>query len=215
MEERKQLIEAGKQLLGSGMTVETWGNISVRDAQGNVYITPSGMDYFSCTEDDIVMLSPDGQILQGNRKPSTEAPLHLAIYRTRPDVGAVLHTHPIYSTIFACTGREIPLFLDEAAQVLTDTVRICPYALPGSDQLAEQTAQALQAGANACLLQAHGAVCVGKDLKEAFKVAKVLEMTAEIYWRTLAIGMEPGALPQEVIETQRDFVAHQYGQPKV
>ncbi|CAB1239857.1 Class II aldolase [Ruminococcaceae bacterium BL-4] len=212
---RKALIEAGKTLLHSGLTVETWGNLSLRNPEsGLIYLTPSGMDYETCTEEDIVVLFPDGRISSGTRKPSVEKDLHLAIYRTRPKINAIIHTHPIYSTIFSCIGEPIPLFLDEAAQALSTPVKVCPYALPGSKELAKACASALSHGENACLLKSHGAVCIGRTQKEAFKTAKVLEMTAEIYWRIRAIGKMPDPLSPKAIAYMRDFALHRYGQEK-
>lgn len=210
---RKALIEAGKTLLHSGLTVETWGNLSLRDPEtGLIYLTPSAMDYETCTEEDIVVLFPDGRISCGTRKPSVEKDLHLAIYRTRPEINAVIHTHPIYSTIFSCIGEQIPLFLDEAAQALSAPVKVCPYALPGSKELAKACANALSHGENACLLKSHGAVCIGRTQKEAFKTAKVLEMTAEIYWRIRAIGKMPDPLDPNDIAAMRHFALYNYGQ---
>lgn len=207
------IIDAGKELLTSNLTVETWGNLSVRDPEtGLVYISPSGMDYRTCTTDDVVVLNPDGTLREGKRKPSVETELHLLVYARRPDVNAIVHTHPVASTVFGCLGREIPLFLDEGAQALGAPVATCPYALPGSHELAEHCAQALSGGANACLLQSHGAVCVGKDMKAAFKVARVLEMSAEIYWRILALGQTPLALKPEDIAWMNDFAKNRYGQ---
>ena len=201
MGEKETLLEGGRRLAASGLTVETWGNLSLRDEEGRVYITPSGMDYLSCTPEDIVVVDMEGRVLEGARRPSTELGLHLAVYRARGDVGAVVHTHAIYSTVFAALGREIPLCLDEAAPTLGDTVRVCHYA-----------AQALEGGANACLLRAHGAVCVGRTMDQAFRVARVLEMTAEICWRALAIGERPEPLPEVVLRAQREFMADRYGQ---
>lgn len=188
MNEKTLLIESGKKLLHEGFTVETWGNISVRGEDGLVYITPSGMDYDTCTEDDIVVMTLDGTVVDGHRVPSIENGLHRAVYAARPDVNAIVHTHPIFSTVFSAMGENIPLIIDEAAQALGDEVRTAPYALPGTDELAQNCAAALGEKANACLLQSHGAVCVGRDMKSAFKTARVLEMTAEIYYRIRSVG---------------------------
>lgn len=212
---RKALIEAGKELLHSGLTVETWGNLSLRDPEsGLIYLTPSAMDYDDCIEDDIVVLFPDGSISSGTRKPSIEKDLHLAIYRTRPEINAVIHTHPIYSTIFSCIGEPIPIFLDEAAQSLSAPVKVCPYALPGSKELAKICANALSHGENACLLKSHGTVCIGHTLKEVFTTTKALEMTAEIYWRIRAIGKMPDPLDPKDIAAMRHFALYHYGQQK-
>ena len=124
MNYRQELIDAGIKLLTSGCTIETWGNISIIDRENSIiYITPSGMDYLTMTSDDISIIDLDGNHIGGKRKPSIEKDLHALIYKNREDVGAVLHTHPIYSTCFSAMGEDIPLIIDEAAQVLGDTVK--------------------------------------------------------------------------------------------
>lgn len=215
MDMREILVEAGKKLIGEGFTVETWGNISIKDEDGRVYITPSGMDYDTCTVDDIVVMSLDKEILSGKRVPSIETDLHLQIYRARPEVGAVVHTHPIYSTVFSAMGEGIPFGIcDESAQALGGEIKTAAYALPGTMELANNCVEALGTISNACLLQSHGAVCVGRDIKGAFKVARVLEMTAEIYYRIRAIGGNFIPISSENIKAMQSFAASKYGQPK-
>ena len=212
MNEKALLIESGKKLLHEGFTVETWGNISVRGEDGLVYITPSGMDYDTCTEDDVVVMTLDGTVAGGHPVPSIEKGQPRAVHAARPDVNAIVHTHPIFSTVFSAMGENIPLIIDEAAQALGDEVRTAPYALPGTDELAQNCAAALGEKANACLLQSHGAVCVGRDMKSAFKTARVLEMTAEIYYRIRSVGGKFIPISPENIAAMQDFVAHRYGQ---
>lgn len=214
MNYKQLLIDSGKKLLHEGFTVETWGNISVRGADGLVYITPSGMDYDTCVVSDIVVMDLEGNIVEGERVPSIENGLHRAVYAARSEVNAVVHTHPIYSTVFSAMGEDIPLLIDEAAQVLGGEVRTAPYALPGSAQLAKNCAAALGQHANACLLQSHGAVCVGADMKGAFKTARVLEMAAEIYYRVRATGGQFVPISAENIAAMQDFAANHYGQVK-
>ena len=154
----------------------------------------------------------DGTVVGGHRVPSIENGLHRAVYAVRPDVNAIVHTHPIFSTVFSAMGENIPLIIDEAAQALGDEVRTAPYALPGTDELAQNCAAALGEKANACLLQSHGAVCVGRDMKSAFKTARVLEMTAEIYYRIRSVGGKFIPISPENIAAMQEFVAHRYGQ---
>ncbi len=209
---KRLIIESGIQLLNSNMTVETWGNISVRNPEtGRIYLTPSGMDYSTLSESDVVVCDIDGNILEGKRKPTVEKELHLQIYRKRADVNAIVHTHPIYSTVFSCMGEDIPLIVDEAAQILGGVCKKAEYALPGTDALAANCLAAL-GNTNSCLLQSHGAVCVGKDMRAAFKVSRVLEMTAEIYYRIRATGGSPIPISDENIEAMFDFATNRYGQ---
>ena len=214
MDYREIIVTAGKKLIHEGFTIETWGNISVRDEAGLVYITPSGMDYETCTVDDVVVMKPDKTVVSGARRPSIETDLHLAVYAARPEVSAIVHTHPLSSMVFACTGMSIPLLSDEASQALGDEVRTARYGLPGSLELAQNCVEALGQKSNACLLQSHGAVCVGKNMPAAFTVAKVLEMTAELYYRICVMGKSYIPISEENIAAMQEFVAHSYGQPK-
>lgn len=215
MDYKELIVESGLKMLGSGMTIETWGNISYRDPkEGLVYMSPSAMSYDTITADDVVVCRPDGSIVKGDRKPTIEKELHLSIFRERPDVNAVVHTHPLYSMVYSCQGKDIPMLIDEAAQVLGCVCKTADYALPGSPELAKYCVKALGQKANACLLQSHGAVCVGQSMEAAFKVAKVLEVTAQIYYMIESTGGKPINICGEHIEMMQDFVKNHYGQDK-
>jgi L-fuculose-phosphate aldolase len=170
------------------------------------------MDYRSLTESDVVAVYADGSVAAGTRRPTTEKAMHLAFYAARPEVGAIIHTHPVYSTAFACMGEAIPLITDEAAQCLGDVCRVAEYALPGTPELAANCAAALDKRANCCLLRSHGAVCVGKSMDKAFTVSRVLEATAQIY--QLIRSMRGSYIPisWDNIEKMRYFSEHLYGQ---
>jgi L-fuculose-phosphate aldolase len=208
---KKLLLDSCLRMLHSGLTVETWGNISVRDPEtGLVYLTPSAMKYEELTEDDVIVCKADGSFVQKNRKPTIEMDLHLAVYRKRADINAVLHTHPIHSQVFAVLREDIPPVIDEAAQIMGGPVRCAKYALPGSPELAENCVAALGEGF-ACLLANHGAVCLGATMDAAFRVSTVLEMTAHIYHLARAIG-KPVPIDQEQIDYIRDFAFPNYKQ---
>ena len=125
----------------------------------------------------------------------------------------MIHTHPIYSQVFAALHRSIPAVIDEAAQALGGEVETAEYALPGTQELAENTIKALGKDKMACLLANHGAVCLGEDLGKAFKTCAVLEMTAQIYHMALQIGT-PHIIPADKVAFMREFVANHYGQGK-
>ena len=199
----------------SGLTVETWGNISARDPEtGLIYLTPSAMKYDTIRAEDVVVCDLNGNIVSGTRKPTIEMGMHLGVYRSRRDVNAVIHTHPTYSMIYSCQGKDIPLFTDEAAQTLGDTCRTTPYELPGTPELADACARTLGAKANACLLHSHGAVCVGGDMETAFRVCTVLEITARILYMIEATGGRPEPISDANIAAMQDFVKYHYGQGK-
>ncbi|MCI1664774.1 MAG: class II aldolase/adducin family protein [Atopobiaceae bacterium] len=211
---RKLVVDAGVRMLDSGLTVATWGNISVcdRDA-GLVYITPSGMNYHEIVEDDINVYNLDGELIEGHRRPSIELELHLGMFNARPEIGACIHTHPIFSTVFSSMGQDIPIDVhDEAAQALGDSVRCADYALPGTKELALNAQRAIGDKANACMLRSHGLVCIGADLDAAFKVSTVVEMVAEILWRIRATGGDYIPISGENVAAMQEFVKTKYGQ---
>lgn len=215
MNYKKLIVESGKRMSGSGLTVETWGNISFRDPKTQlVYLTPSAMLYDKIVEDDVVVCKLDGTIVEGKRKPTIETSMHLSVYQNRKDINAIVHTHPLYSMVYATQGKNIPLIIDEAAQILGDTCKCTDYALPGSKELAENCVKALGEKANACLIHSHGAVCLGEDMDGAFKTAKVLEVTAQILCMVEATGGKPVGISNENIAIMQDFVKNHYGQDK-
>lgn len=215
MNYKKLIVESGVRMIDGGYTVSTWGNISVRDPETQlVYITPSGMDYSTLTEDDIVVLNIDGEVVDGERTPSIESGLHLACYRARKEVNAVIHTHPIHSTVFSCMGKCIPLMIDEAAQILGDTCLVTEYALPGTQELADNCAKALGQNSNSCLLRSHGAVCIAEDMDTVFNEVKVLEHTAQIYQMILATGGDFDPISDENIKAMQYYKKNVYGQRK-
>ncbi len=211
MDCKQRLIDAGKQMLDKNLTVETWGNLSLRDPDsGLVYLTPSAMAYHTIGREDVVVTDLRGTVQEGWRKPTIEKELHLSLYRARPEVNAIIHTHPIQSQIFAVLRRPIPPIIDEAAQVLGGTVQVARYALPGTLELADNVRAAMEGRVRACLMANHGAVCVGESMEQAFKVCAVLEMTAQIYAQALAIG-EPYVLSDDLVDRMWDFANNSYG----
>ncbi|MCH3972155.1 MAG: class II aldolase/adducin family protein [Oscillospiraceae bacterium] len=209
-----ELLQAGRKMLHSGLTVETWGNLSLRDpAAGLIYVTPSAMPYDTLTEDDVVVMDESGAVVSGSRKPTVESEMHLAVYRSRPEINAVIHTHPVYSMVFAVLRRPIPPIIDEAAQALGGAVPVTEYALPGTHQLAKNVQKALGKDGMACLLANHGAVCLGTEMEQAFRTCTVLEMTARVYQMALQIG-RPCPISAADVAYMRDFLLHHYGQNK-
>ena len=209
------VIDAGRRMLRQGETIGAWGNISVLDTdRGAVYITPSGMAYDTLKPEDIVVMDTEGYILRGERRPSVEAPLHLAVYRAGPDCRAIVHTHPIYSTAFSAMGEDIPIFLDEAAQALRDTVRTAEYAMPGSSELAANCVDALGERSMACLLRCHGAVCIGESMEQAFLVSAVLESAARIYSLIRSMGGKAEPYDAERLGAMERFMKEKYGQER-
>ena len=207
MNYREILVDAGLRMYNSNLTIETWGNISVYDREKNViYITPSGMNYSTVSEDDMVVLDTAAKQIEGHRKPSIETPMHVAVFNARSDVNAVIHAHPVYSTAFSSMGEDIPLVHDEAAQALGDVVRTAEYALPGTVDIANNCVKALGSKANACLLPSHGSICVGPDIESCFRVATVLEMTAQILYLIRSMGGNYIPISEKNIAAMQEFI---------
>ena len=207
---KKLIVDTGKELYKQNLTLGTWGNISVLDSEtGLVYIKPSGMDYNDINPEDIIVVDKKGNTIEGLRKPSIEMPMHLSIYNVRKDVGAIVHYHPIYSSVLAVTGFSLPGICEDFVQIVGEIVLCAKYALPGSDKLAENAVASL-GNRNAVFLLNHGTLCVGKDMKEAMKVCYVVEKTAHIYILSKSVG-KCRIIPEEDIKIMQDFAKNSYG----
>lgn len=208
---RQLIVDTGVEMIRTGMTVGTWGNISVRDPETNlIYISPSGMDYLSIKPEHVVVLSLDAEVVDGEAEPSIERHMHAAVYRSRPEINAVVHTHPIFSSVFGVIKMELPAVSEDFAQIVGDKVTFAqPYELPGSEALAKVAVKALGTSF-AVILPNHGALSVGENIKKALKVSTVLEKNAQIYLYARLIGT-PQVLGDEDIKVMQKFARDQYG----
>ena len=210
MNYKKLIIESGLRMVREGLTISTWGNISARDPEtGLIYLTPSALAYDKMTEDDIVVMDKDMNIVSGNRKPTIEYAMHISIMNARDDVNAIVHTHAEESLVFAIVREPIPVICDEGAQVIGGIVECAEYGMPGSIELANNVTNAL-ADRNACLLANHGAVSVGKTMNDAFMVCTVLELQAKLYRKAMKVGT-PFIYPEELTKANYDFKNNRYG----
>lgn len=194
------MVLYGRRLHEMGFVAATDGNLSVRTASGFL-ATPTALPKRELREDLLSVLDARGLPLSGS--PSSEWPMHLAIYGARPDVAAVVHAHPPFATALACAGRSIERpFLSEAVTAL-GTVPLVPFALPSTEDLASRVAEVL-ASCDAALLANHGAVTVGADLRTAYYRMETLEQTARtfLYSEILGGGRE---LPPSAVETLKDM----------
>jgi len=193
--ERTAVCEYGRKLLIARLTTGSGGNLSLFNrAQKLIAIKPSGVPYFEMQPEDVVVIDPQGRIVDGRLKPSSELSFHLGLLNRRPDISAVVHTHQVYATAVACLGRELPA-VHYLIGFAGDKVPLAPYATYGTQALADNIVNAI-GGYNACLLANHGLVTVGKDLATAFAVAEELELVAQIYLLAKSAG-EPVILPAE------------------
>ena len=184
---KKQILEGGKRLLKEGLVARTWGNISIRVDETHMLITPSGRPYEELTPHDIVLVNYHTSKHEGSVKPSSEKGLHCEIYRTRKEVQAVNHTHQINASIVATAHREVPPILDDMAQIIGPSVRVADYAFPSTKKISMKTVKALK-GRNAALMANHGAVCIGRNLDEAFVVCQVLEKACKAFIEAEFLG---------------------------
>ncbi len=180
------LLEGVRALSREGLSPGSSGNLSFRRGRGFV-ITPSGVAPEALDTASLVRVSLDGRVLHGDLPPSSEWPMHAAIYRARPEVGAVVHCHSPYATTLACARKTIPPLHYMIAVAAPDEVPCARYEPFGSEALARAAVEAL-GSRRATLLANHGLIAVGRDLLHALWVAREVETLARTYWGTLAIG---------------------------
>ena len=181
------------------------GNVSRRVDNAHIAITPTSIPYESLTVEEIVIVDLErGVAVASSREPSYELPMHLIIYRSRPDVGAIVHTHAPYVTTLSVLHRALPPVIDEMVVALGGTIEVAEYAFTGTDAIGTNVLRALGDRA-AALLANHGNVCIGRDLAHALHVAIAMEAGARVYVQALQIG-EPAPLPREsIIAGQRMY----------
>lgn len=194
------VLAVAQELYGKGLVEGTSGNVSARLADGTVCVTPSSLPYEEMTLDDLVVLSAEGDLLHGHRSASSEKDLHLACYRAFPEVGGVIHSHPVYASMFACARQPIPACIEESIMYVGGEVAVCDYAMTGTPGLGAEAVQHL-ADTSAALLANHGMVTIGRDPGDALHVALVVERTAQIAFGARVLGgLQP--LP---VKTTEDF----------
>ena len=172
---QKQVCDAGIRLVSEGLVARTWGNISLRINDTLMAVTPSGIRYEELRPEHIVIVNITDGSYEGNIKPSGERKLHIAVYRARKDINAVMHTHQLNASICAAARIDVPVLSEKNRDILmTGRVLCAPYGLPGTGKLVKGTLGAL--GSASCALMAnHGALCAGSDLDSAFNAATALE----------------------------------------
>ena len=192
------VLDAAKDMLRRGLVEGTAGNISARREDGNIVITPSSVDYADMVLDDLVLVDSEGAVLtaKDGRSPSTEMALHLACYRAFDDIGSVIHSHPVWATMFAVARQSIPACVDEFAVYCGGEIRCAEYAASGSPDVGDNAVKALQDRA-AALIANHGLVAVGPRPDKVLHVTALVERTAQIAWGARALG-GPVPIPDEV-----------------
>jgi len=200
---REALIATARAMNPLGINRGKAGNVSVRLRDG-LLVTPSALSYDRIEVDDLVELDLDGRVRSGARAPSTEWHFHCAIYRSRPDAAAIVHTHGPFTTTLACLDLAIPAFHYMVAKAGGRDIRCARYATFGTPELAVHAVEALE-GRQACLLSHHGMIALGADLDAALGMAIDVEALAEAYWRALQVGPPPLLDDAEMARVKEKF----------
>lgn len=190
---REEIVATARAMSASGLSPGRSGNVSARFESG-MLITPSGLAYDAMEPGDIVRVAADGLVAVGQRAPSTEWHFHLAAYRARLDLHALVHTHSLHATVLACAGRSIPPFHYMVAVAGGSDIPLVPYATFGTAELAAHVAEGLRER-KACLMAHHGQVAMGTTLAAALELAHEVEVLAELYFKVLLLG-PPQLLPE-------------------
>jgi L-fuculose-phosphate aldolase len=191
------VLATAKRMLDQGLVEGTSGNISGRLPDGLVCLSPSSVRYDTMTLDDLVVVDGDGKVVEGTRAPTTEKDLHLATLGRYPELGAVIHTHAVYATMFALAHEPIPAVIEEVVVYVGGDVPCCEYRGTGTAELGEEVAGRL-ADRGAALLANHGLVTCGPTPEKALHNAAVVERTAKIVWGARAMGAPIHPLPEKV-----------------
>ncbi|MFE9839759.1 class II aldolase/adducin family protein [Streptomyces sp. NPDC005551] len=206
----RELVATARRTVADGLVVGTSGNVSVRVGD-TVLVTPTGVPYERLTPADLVGVDLDGRQVRGSLRPTSELPMHLAVYRTT-DARAVVHTHAVHATAVSTLVRELPL-IHYVSGTLGGQVRVAPYATYGTERLAENMLRAL-VDRSACLLQNHGTIAHGATLAQAYDRTAQLEWMCRVW---LTASSVPGLTPTLLTPAQAaEATAHlsHYGQPE-
>ena len=176
---KEQLVAIMKRIYAQGMTTTSGGNLSIKDENGNVYITPGGTDKGSMTAEDIVCIRADGT-MEGKHKPSSEYPFHMKIYETRSDIRAILHAHPPAMVAYSIVRKIPDISAFPELKACIGSVGMAEYGLTGSEELGEKIAKVFAEGCNVAELENHGLVVGSTDIESAYQVFEAMDFSARI-----------------------------------
>ena len=206
--QKREVVRYAQQAERDGLCRHRSGNFSCLDPEtGLIAITPTGMDRNEMTSEDVVSIDQQGRTVEAltGRKPTSESMMHMAVYRSRPDVRAIVHTHSKTATAFAVMNKPIPAIVYELFLLgcKKGYIPVALYGRPGTKALAESVLEPLKIS-DVALMQAHGVIAVAESLKEALLKASYVEELAEIYYKTLTVlGHEPDVVPVKELEGWR------------
>ena len=211
--ERTLVVQTAQQLLRLGLVAATSGNVSMRlegdEKEGLIAVTPAGTDYETMTPEDIVVVDYDVDVIEGDTVPSSESLTHVAVYKARRDISAVIHTHSIYASVLAVAGVPLPPILDELVAYLGGPVEVAEYGFPSTEDLGEKAIQAM-GERNAVFIRNHGVLAAGRDMPDALRACELVERAAQIYIQARALG-SVRTLPSEVVEAELNIFRMRQG----
>jgi len=208
---RAELVRLHLILPQSNLVTWTSGNVSIRDKEtGLVVIKPSGILYEDLKPEQFVVLDVNGKVVEGTLKPSSDTASHLYIYRHRPDVFGVVHTHSPYATAFAAVGKPIPVYLTAQADEFGGPIPCAGFGLIGGEDIGKLVVENI-GSSMACLLKNHGFFTIGPSGKGAVKAAVMVEDVARTIFFAKQIG-QPDEIPDEMVARLHYRYTHDYGQ---
>ncbi|MBT2469133.1 L-ribulose-5-phosphate 4-epimerase [Streptomyces sp. ISL-66] len=212
---RRQVSDLHQELVRYGLVVWTAGNVSARvPGEDLMVIKPSGVPYDELTAEAMIVCDLDGKVVEGDHSPSSDTAAHAYVYRHRPDVGGVVHTHSTYACAWAARGEAVPCVLTAMADEFGAEIPIGPFALIGDDSIGRGIVQTLQGHRSpAVLMQSHGVFTIGKDAKAAVKAAVMCEDVARTVHISRQLG-EPLPIPQSDIDRLNHRYQNVYGQQR-
>jgi ribulose-5-phosphate 4-epimerase/fuculose-1-phosphate aldolase len=210
---RDELLKMAQRLFKEGLLTGISGNLSVYDADTEIMtITPTSVPYDEMEVDDIVCIKPNGERITGRHKPSSEWPMHAAIYKERSDIKAIIHTHCAYATSFALNKNAvpaIPVVLIEMVPMLGGNVFAAEFALPGTAELGQNALSVLK-DRNACLLANHGTLTIGQTLQQAYLRTVCLEEVAKIYSLAISNG-HVNVINDKIVQQMQKSILQRHG----
>lgn len=207
-EYRELICKSGMRLLNENLSAGTWGNISCRVDDRHMLISPSGIAYDKTKPEDEVLVNIYTLEYEGSLKPSSESLIHAEIYKVYDEINAVVHNHSLYASVIAATSGTIKPYIADMAMILGPDVKAVEHAMPGSRQLRDGVIEALK-GRYGAIMKNHGAICVGRDMEEAFTACHLLEKSCKIQINVEMLGGgEP--LTEEEANIYRDYYLNDY-----
>ena len=208
---RERVRRLNEGLECAGLAIMPTGNVSARDpASGRIVIKPSGVPYNKLTQESMVVVSPEGEVLEGRLRPSLDMATHLYVYRERPRVHGIAHTHSNFATAFAVAGRPIPVALTTVAEQFGGSIALGNYALTEGEEIGKEIIRSLGDGA-AILMRQHGVYTIGETPEAALKTAVMVEDAAKTCFLGLQLGPLP-EIPAEEVARIRARYLEEYGQ---